>query len=111
MKIHSRIQLCRNLLLTVSVSDDIEFHAQIPTKVSPCASERHTQTALLYLPNVRLQRNGIHRSNSLPERKGDFLLPIKRETISFLFNIFQKIRFESIQGVLKTPKIGIREYS
>lgn len=54
-------------LFKVCHADDPELDAQVPAAVPPGAGERHPQAALLHLPHVRVQGDGVHRGHRLPE--------------------------------------------
>jgi len=51
-------------------SDDTQLDAEVPASF-PCGPRlRHHQSAVQYISNVHLPRNGIHRRHCLSERKG-----------------------------------------
>lgn len=52
-------------------SDDIKFDAQISAEVSSREGERRSQASLLDVQELRIQRNGIHRSYGLSKREGE----------------------------------------
>lgn len=49
------------------VSDDIEFHAQIPAEVSSRPGQRHPEAPILHVQELCFQGNGIHRCDCLPK--------------------------------------------
>lgn len=56
------------------VTDDPELNAQVPTEVSPSTCQRHPETALFDVQDLRLQRDRVHSGHRLPERKGEHCL-------------------------------------
>lgn len=79
----------------VGSSDCAEFHAQIPAQSSPGESGGKLTvptniSCRLGLQNIRLLRDHIHRSNSLPESAGE----LKHLWFYFRFKKGKKIQCE-----------------
>lgn len=54
-------------MFEVCHADDPELHAQVPAAVPPGEGQRYPQAAVLYLSDVCLQGDGIHRGHRVSE--------------------------------------------
>lgn len=70
---------CINLVFPLFLTADyLKFDAQVSTEVSHSAGKRCLQFKMEFLRHFRFSRDYVHRSYSLPERKGKLLNPIYR---------------------------------
>lgn len=58
-------------------ADHFKLHAQISAEVSYRSSQRHPQTSLQHIQNIRVSWDWIYRCDSIPKRKGDRRLLIQ----------------------------------
>lgn len=57
-------------------ADNSQLDAQIPAQVSHSEGKWHPETALQHLQDLRLLRDRVHRSHSLPKRQGGSTRPV-----------------------------------